>query len=94
MEPFDGLPECLVSYEIEPSGETVRLAVTESHSWEVPEAVLAGGREGWPAILSGLKSLLETGRPLSVRMAPPADLVDAVRKVLAERPWLGKQGRG
>ena len=28
---------------------------------DVPEAILSGGRTGWPAVLSGLKSLLETG---------------------------------
>lgn len=27
-------------------------------------AGLEGGRRGWPVILSGLKSLLETGKPL------------------------------
>ena len=28
--------------------------------------ILDGGRQGWPAILSGLKSLLETGNPLAI----------------------------
>ena len=56
--------ECLVTYEIAPAGEAVRLTMTESHSWDVPEAILSGGRTGWPAILSSLKSLLETGKPL------------------------------
>ena len=27
--------------------------------------ILSGGRQGWPAILSSLKSLLETGKPLA-----------------------------
>ncbi|MEA2930987.1 MAG: hypothetical protein QOG38_3415, partial [Hyphomicrobiales bacterium] len=52
------LPECLVTYEIEQAGESVRLTMTEAHQWDVPEAMLAGGRIGWPAILSSLKSLL------------------------------------
>jgi uncharacterized protein YndB with AHSA1/START domain len=62
------LPECLISYDIEPAGEAVKLTVTESYSWDVPEALLSGGRLGWPAILSSLKSVLETGKPLSIKM--------------------------
>jgi hypothetical protein len=50
--------------------------------------VLAGGQSGWPAILSSLKSVLETGKPLSIAMAPPAGFMDAVRQVIAEKPWL------
>ena len=66
-EEFRKLPECLVSYEIVRAGEAVRLTMTESHSWNVPEAILSGGRMGWPAVLSSLKSLLETGKPLADR---------------------------
>jgi hypothetical protein len=63
--------------------------MTESHCWDVPDAILAGGRQGWPAILSSLKSLLETGRPLFVKMQPPpADMLAAVKRAVAERPWL------
>src|SRR5580704_13802584 len=36
-EEFRKLPECLVTYEIAPAGEAVRLIMTESHSWDVPE---------------------------------------------------------
>jgi uncharacterized protein YndB with AHSA1/START domain len=54
-EEFRKLPECRVAYEIAPAGEAVRLTMTESHSWNVPEAILSGGRMGWPAVLSGLK---------------------------------------
>src|ERR1700681_687620 len=60
-EDFRKLPECVVTYEIAPAGAAVRLIMTESHSWDVPDAILSGGRMGWPAVLSGLKSLLETG---------------------------------
>ncbi len=45
--------------------------MTESHSWEVPDTILSGGRMGWPAILSALKSLLETGKALAIKMEPP-----------------------
>jgi len=48
------LPPCLVSYDIEPAGETVKLTLTEAYSWDVPGALLTGGRSGWPAILSSL----------------------------------------
>src|ERR1041385_8575480 len=50
-------PECLVSYDIAQAGDAVRLTLTESYSWDVPEALLSGGRSGWPAILSNLKSV-------------------------------------
>lgn len=61
------LPECLVSYEIEQVGENlVRLVMVESHPTPIPAQLLEGGRKGWPMILSGLKTLLETGRPLGL----------------------------
>jgi uncharacterized protein YndB with AHSA1/START domain len=92
IESFGELPDTLVTYEIEPAGGAVRLTMTEAHSWEVPPAVLAGGQSGWPAILSGLKSLLETGKPLAIEMAPPQGFMDAVRQVIAEKPWLRERG--
>jgi uncharacterized protein YndB with AHSA1/START domain len=88
MAEFAELPECLVTYDIEQTGETVRLTMTESHSWEVPAAILAGGRAGWPAILSSLKSMLETGKVLAVKMEPPKEMLDAVKRAVAEKPWL------
>jgi uncharacterized protein YndB with AHSA1/START domain len=78
-EEFSKLPECLVSYEIARAGKPVRLTMTESHSWDVPEAILSGGRMGWPAILSSLKSLLETGKPLATEMEPPRDMIEAIK---------------
>jgi len=82
-EDFRKLPECLVSYEIAPAGDAVRLTMTESHSWDVPEAILSGGRMGWPAILSSLKSLLETGKVLAIKMEPPTAMIDAIKKLQA-----------
>src|SRR5262245_53076696 len=58
FEEFRELPESLVTYEIEPLGESVKVTMTESHCWDVPDAILAGGRQGWPLILSSLKSVL------------------------------------
>jgi uncharacterized protein YndB with AHSA1/START domain len=80
-EDFRKLPECLVTYEIAPAGEAVRLIMTESHSWNVPEAILAGGRTGWPAVLSGLKSLLEAGKTPVIVMEPLKDMIEAIRKL-------------
>ena len=49
---------------------------------------IVGGRAGWPAILSSLKSVLETGKPLAIKMEPPKDMMAAVRQVVAAKPWL------
>jgi uncharacterized protein YndB with AHSA1/START domain len=66
------LPECVVTYEIDEAGEgVVRLAMTEAHPTPIPAYLLEGGRRGWPMILSGLKSVLETDKPLAVRVPQP-----------------------
>jgi uncharacterized protein YndB with AHSA1/START domain len=88
MQEFDELPECLVTYDIEPTGEAVRLTMTEAHSWDIPDAILSGGRSGWPAVLSNLKSVLETGKPLTLgKMGPPAEMIEAVKKAVVAKPW-------
>jgi uncharacterized protein YndB with AHSA1/START domain len=87
MPEFRELPECLVTYDIEQAGGAVKLTVTESNSWDIPDAILAGGRAGWPAILSSLKSVLETGKPLDIKMEPPAEMIEAVKRAVAEKPW-------
>lgn len=69
---FRNLPEAVVTYEIEALNETtVRLTMTEAHPTPIPAYLLDGGRRGWPAIISGLKSLLETGRPLVIPTPKP-----------------------
>jgi uncharacterized protein YndB with AHSA1/START domain len=78
---FSKLPECHVTYEIAPAGDAVRLTMTESHSWNVPDAILSGGRSGWPAVLSGLKSLLETGKAPVIKMEPPQAMIEAIRNL-------------
>ena len=66
------LPECFVTYEIEPVGENlVRLTMSEDHPTPISSEILEGGRKGWPMILSSLKSLLETGRPLVLSVPQP-----------------------
>ena len=88
LEEMRELPECFVVYEIVPVGEAVRLTVTQAFSWDVPEALLASSRMGWPAILSSLKSLLETGKPIAIKLEPPPDMMKAIREVIATKPWL------
>jgi len=52
-----------VTFEIEPFAESVRLTVT--HEGLEPDSdMLHGITMGWPAVLSSLKSLLETGQAL------------------------------
>ncbi len=66
------LPESIIHYEIELAGDgVVRLTMTEEHPTPIPAYLLDGGRRGWPMILSGLKSLLETGRPLDIPVPQP-----------------------
>jgi uncharacterized protein YndB with AHSA1/START domain len=71
----------LVTYEIESAGEAVRLTMTESHDRPIDDDILSGGRQGWPAILSSLKSLLETGEPLVVKIGPPQRMLEALKKL-------------
>jgi len=55
--------ESRVTWEIEPVGEdSCRLSVTHDHLNEGANSELFGG---WPMILSGLKTLLETGEDLT-----------------------------
>jgi uncharacterized protein YndB with AHSA1/START domain len=80
-ELIEKLGPTLVSYEIEPAGDAVRLTMTESHDRPLSDDILSGGRQGWPAILSSLKSLLETGEPLVVKMAPPQRMLAALKEM-------------
>jgi len=62
-----------VTWEIEPIGDSCRLTVTHDQLREDANSELYGG---WPMILSGLKTLLETGQTLttpgSLRYSQPA----------------------
>ncbi len=52
-----------LTYELEPKGDTVKLTLI--HEIDKPDSKLIGmTSNGWPAILSSLKSLLETGESL------------------------------
>jgi uncharacterized protein YndB with AHSA1/START domain len=76
---IEKLGQTLVTYEIEQAGEAVRLTLTEAHDRPISDDILSGGRQGWPAILSSLKSVLETGKPLAVKLAPPQRMLDALK---------------
>jgi uncharacterized protein YndB with AHSA1/START domain len=77
----------LVTYEIEPAGDgTIRLTLTQSHERPISDDILSGGRTGWPAILSSLKSLLETGDALVIRMEPPQRMLAALKELGIEMP--------
>ena len=78
---LEKLGPTLVTYEIEPAGDAVRLTLTEAHDRPISDDILSGGRAGWPAILSSLKSLLETGAPLVIRMEPPKQMLAALKKL-------------
>jgi uncharacterized protein YndB with AHSA1/START domain len=76
----------LVTYEIEPAGDAVRLTLIQSHDRAIDDDILSGGRQGWPAILSSLKSLLETGNALAIKMAPPQRMLEALKKMGIKTP--------
>jgi uncharacterized protein YndB with AHSA1/START domain/DNA-binding transcriptional ArsR family regulator len=56
-------PRTKVTFDLEPIGETVKLTVTHD-GFEPDSIVLPNITNGWPRILSELKTLLETGEPL------------------------------
>jgi DNA-binding transcriptional ArsR family regulator/uncharacterized protein YndB with AHSA1/START domain len=56
-------PLSRVTFEIEPVGAIVKLTVTHG-GFEVGSAVREGVSQGWPSIISSLKTLLETGAAL------------------------------
>ena len=77
-------------------GGSVKLTMTEAHQCDIPDAILAGGRQGWPFILSSLKSVVETGKPIevAVKMGPPPEMMAAVKEAVAKKPWLEKATAG
>jgi uncharacterized protein YndB with AHSA1/START domain len=71
----------LVTYAIEQAGDVVKLTMLQSHDRPISDDILSGGRAGWPAILSSLKSVLETGNGLAIKMAPPERMLAALRQI-------------
>jgi uncharacterized protein YndB with AHSA1/START domain len=78
---IDKLGPTLVTYEIEPAGDVTRLTLLQSHDRPLSDDILSGGRQGWPAILSSLKSLLETGNAMVIPMQPPGRMLAALKEM-------------
>jgi uncharacterized protein YndB with AHSA1/START domain len=78
---IEKLGPTLVTYQIEPVGDAVKLTLIQAHDRTIDDDILSGGREGWPAILSSLKSLLETGQALVIKMQPPQRMLEALKKL-------------
>lgn len=72
LEEYRKLPEAIITFDIEPAGEAVRLTVSQINPRPIDEKYLEVGRQGWAAVLAGLKTLLETGKPLKIVMPPGA----------------------
>src|SRR5437868_10961371 len=83
---IEKLGPTLVTYEIEQAGDSVRLTLLQSHDRPISDDILSGGRQGWPAILSSLKSLLETGNAMTIPMKPPQRMLDALKAMGIETP--------
>ncbi len=67
----EGYSRC--TFELEQAGEMVKLTVT--HEMDKPQSKLISGvSNGWPAILSSLKSLLETGNSLEATKHWPKNM--------------------
>ncbi len=61
-----------VAFDIEPMGEVVKLTVVHD-DFEPGSTAATMVRQGWPPLLSSLKSLLETGAPLPDHRSGPPD---------------------
>ena len=83
---IEKLGPTLVTYEIEPFGEVVKLTLLQSHDRPLSDDILSGGRSGWPAILSSLKSLLETGHAPVIKVGPPSQMLAALKAMGIETP--------
>jgi uncharacterized protein YndB with AHSA1/START domain len=60
-------PESRVTWEIEPAGERYsKLTLTHDQLEHSPKTAAEVTGVGWMMVLSGLKTLLETGQPLNV----------------------------
>ena len=61
-------PATKVVFSLEPHGDLVKLTLTHE-GFADGSKLLDGISKGWPAILSNLKSLLESGRALAIPLA-------------------------
>jgi uncharacterized protein YndB with AHSA1/START domain len=63
-DPDDLEDKSRLTFEIEPEGDTVRLTVTHDN-FKAGSKMAGKVAQGWPLVLSSLKSFLETGTGLS-----------------------------
>ena len=63
-------PRSKVTFEIEPLGDVVKLTVVHD-GFEENSLVAQLVSQGWPSVLSSLKTLLETGETLPDNLEPP-----------------------
>ena len=57
-------PSSRVTYELSQAGSATKLHLVHD-DFDRPTATYTGSTEGWPLMLSSLKSILETGKPLA-----------------------------
>jgi hypothetical protein len=62
-------PASRVTFDLEPRGKTVKLTVKHDNL-EAGGNTLRNVSNGWPIVIAGLKSLLETGHVLDIE--PPS----------------------
>lgn len=66
------VPPAEFEFLLEAVGDVTRLTLSQFNGGPVEEKFMTAGREGWSLILSSLKTLLETGKPLPpVSPRPP-----------------------
>ncbi len=65
FEELLGEPASKVVFELEPTGETVKLTVTHD-GFPADSKIFPMINNGWPSILSNLKTLLESGQTLNL----------------------------
>jgi uncharacterized protein YndB with AHSA1/START domain len=65
---YKGEPPALATFTLQSHGKLVKLTVTQQ-GFKKGGKFLAGISQGWPAILSSLKSLLERGHALEIPYA-------------------------
>jgi uncharacterized protein YndB with AHSA1/START domain len=61
----------IITYEIQQHDGLVQLTMTQHTDSAIPRKYIKAGQRGWGAILSSLKSMLETGQALTFNMKPP-----------------------
>jgi uncharacterized protein YndB with AHSA1/START domain len=63
-----------LTYELEQQGDMVKLSLTHEIDRPPPSKLIEAVSNGWPAILSSLKSLLETGESLEATRRWPENM--------------------